>query len=89
MDEVEQNENIVTLNTQTNEIEIKPIINIVRYHHKGNLINIKNRYINDLVTPDHGYPIYDRNYKFRKFVTAEEILNNDNLSHFYIPKTGN
>lgn len=86
--EVSVGEKVITLNTDTNEIEIKPIKNIIKYHKKDKMINIKGNGINDIVTPDHGYPIYDRNRKFRKFVTAKEILESDNLSHFYIPKTG-
>lgn len=86
--EVSIGENILTLNPQTNKIEIKPILNIVRYHYNDKMINIKGRGIDDIVTPDHGFPIYDRNNKFKSFVTAKEILHSDNLSHYYIPKTG-
>ena len=86
--EVSIGENILTLNPQTNKIEIKPISNIVRYHYNDKMINIKGRGINDIVTPDHGFPIYDRTNKFKSFVTAKEILHSNNLSHYYIPKTG-
>ena len=89
LDEVKEGENILTLNTETNEIEIKPIQSVIRYQHKGKMVNIKSRYINDIVTPEHGFPIYDRNNKFKKFVTANEILSENNLAHYYIPKTGN
>jgi hypothetical protein len=87
--EVSEGENILTLNTETNNIEIKPIKSITKYAYDGNMINIKGRQINDVVTPDHGFPLYDRNNKFRKFVTAKELMENDDFSHFYIPKTGN
>lgn len=87
--DVSEGENVLTLNTSTNEIEIQPIKLITKYNYNGKLINIKGRQINDIVTPDHGYPLYDRNNKFKKFVTAKEISKSETLSHFYIPKTGN
>ena len=87
--EVIEGENILTLNTSTNEIEIKPIKNIIKYHRNDKMINIKGRSINDIVTPEHGYPIFNRNNKFKKFVNAQEILNTNIYSHLYIPKTGN
>ena len=86
--EVKEGENILTLNPETNVIEIKPIKRLIKYNYNGKMINIKGRNIDDIVTPNHGYPIYNRDNKFKKFVTAEEIMNNDKLSHYYIPKTG-
>lgn len=86
--EVSDGENILTLNTETNKIEIKPIKSIVKYRYNGKMLNIKGRQINDIVTPDHGFPLYDRNNKFKKFITAKEISEFDKISHFYIPKTG-
>lgn len=86
--EVSEGENILTLNTETNKIEIKPIERLIKYHYDGNLINIKGRCINDVVTPEHGYPIYKKNNKFDKFITAKDILDNNISSHNYIPKTG-
>ena len=86
--EVKEGENILTLNPETNIIEIKPIKRLIKYNYNGKMINIKGRNIDDIVTPNHGYPIYNRDNKFKKFVTAEEIMNDDKLSHYYIPKTG-
>lgn len=86
--EVSEGENVLTLNKETNKIEIQPIKRIVKYHHNGKMIRLKGRQINDLVTPDHGYPMYDRNNRFKGFVTANEILESNKLSHYYIPKTG-
>lgn len=86
--EVKEGENILTLNPKTNIIEIKPIKRLIKYNYNGKMINIKGRNIDDIVTPNHGYPIYNRDNKFKKFVTAEEIMNDNKLSHYYIPKTG-
>lgn len=88
LEEVKEGDNILTLNVETNQIEIQPIERKIEYDYEGDMINIKGRNINDLVTPEHGYPIYDRNFKFKKYVTADEIHNEDKLSHYYIPKIG-
>ena len=85
--EVSVGENILTLNTEYNTIEIKPIKNIIRYHKNGKMINIKGKNINDVVTPEHGYPIYNTKNKFDGFITAQEILENEFI-HYYIPNTG-
>ena len=86
--EIKEGENVLTLNTSTNEIEIQPVKNIVKYHKDGKMINIKGRCIDDVVTPDHGFPLFNRNNKFKKFVTAKELLETDVNAHYYIPKTG-
>ena len=86
--EIKEGENVLTLNTSTNEIEIQPVKNIVKYHKDGKMINIKGRCIDDVVTPDHGFPLFNRSNKFKKFVTAKELLETDVNAHYYIPKTG-
>jgi len=88
--EIELGEEVLTLNTETNEIEIKPVLNIVKRKHEGKMYNIKGRNIDDVVTPEHGYPVYDRNNKFKGFYTAEDIYNDNipDMSHNYIPKQG-
>lgn len=88
LSEVNVGENILTLNIETNEIEIQPIKNITSYDYDGDMINIKGRHIDDIVTPDHGFPLYNRKNKFQKFVTANDLYENDNVAHYYIPKTG-
>jgi hypothetical protein len=85
LSEVKEGENILTLNTDTDEIEMKPIKKVISYHYLGDMIRIKGKNINDLVTPNHKYPIYDRNHKFKSFVTAEEIYNSENMEGNYIP----
>lgn len=88
--DVKEGENILTLNTDTNKIEVKPIIRKIEYDYEGDMIRIKNRNINDLVTPNHKYPIYNRHDKFYGFYTAEDIMNKSisGFSHNYIPKCG-
>lgn len=85
LNEVKEGENILTLNTETNNIEIKPILKKIEYDYDGDMIHIKGRNIDDLVTPNHRFPLYKAR-KFDKFYTAEEIMDNDKLSNHYIPK---
>lgn len=88
LESVKEGDNVLTLNVETNQIEIQPIKRKIEYDFDGNLINIKGRHIDDEVTPHHGFPLYDRNHKFKFFKTANELMNEDNLSHYYIPKNG-
>ena len=79
---------VISLNPHTQEIEIVPVINKIEYQYNGKMIRISGRNINDLVTPGHKFPLYDRNHKFRDFYTAEDIFNGKVSSHDYIPKNG-
>ena len=85
--EVKEGELVLTLNVETNEIEIKPILKKIEYHYNGEMIRIKNRKINDFVTPNHKFPIYNRKNQFRGFFTAQDILekNIKDFSNNYIP----
>lgn len=88
--DVKEGENILTLNAETGKIEIKPIIRKIEYDYNGEMIRIKGRNINDFVTPDHKFPIFNRNKAFDGFYSARDILNGSikDQSHCYIPKTG-
>lgn len=46
-------ENIFTLNLTKDEIELKPIRKIHKYDFEGNLIHIKNKFLDFFVTPEH------------------------------------
>ena len=88
--DVKEGEDVLTLNTETNEIEIHPVLRKIERNHNGKLIRIKGNSINDLVTPEHGFPIYGRNHKFKGFYTAQDILDKKipDQKHCYIPKQG-
>ena len=88
LSEVKEGDEVLTLNTETDTIEIQPVKRKIEHDFSGNLIHIYGRNINDEVTPNHGFPIYDRNHNFKFFKTASELMNDSNLSHYYIPKTG-
>lgn len=88
--DVKEGDDVLTLNTSTNEIEIQPVQRKIKRTHNDKLIRIKGRNINDLVTPEHGYPVYGRNNKFKGFYTAQEIMDKKipDQNHCYIPKQG-
>lgn len=87
--DIKDDEKVLTLNPDNNEIEVHSINNKVMYHYKGKMIRIKGRNINDLVTPNHKFPLYNGKDEFVKFITAEEILKGENLSDLFIPNYGN
>ena len=88
--EVKEGDYVLTLNTETNEIELQPVSRKIEHKHDGKLIRIKGNHINDLVTPGHGFPVYGRNHKFKGFYTAQDILDKKipDQNHCYIPKQG-
>lgn len=81
---------ILTLVPETGVIEYKPILNTINEDYKGKLIHFKGRHISEYVTPNHKFPIYGRNGKFKGFYTAEQIMKHTipDQQHSYIPKTG-
>lgn len=89
LEEVKEGDTVLTLNPNTNCIEKQKIERKIEYNYNGNMYHLIGRNIDDIVTPNHGFPLYDRNNKFKEFKTAEEIYNDNSLSHYYIPKQGN
>ncbi len=73
MADIKEGENVLTLNVETKEIEIKPVLYKIEYEYDGDMIRIQNSQINDLVTPNHGFPIFQNN-KFKDFISAEELM---------------
>lgn len=90
LSEIKVGDNILTLNTDTNVIEIHPVENKISYEYDGDMIRIQGRHINDCVTPNHKFPIYNRNKKFMGYFSAQELAKDTTLSneHCYIPKMG-
>lgn len=89
--DVTNNDKVLTLNTETNNIEIQKVSRKIEYDYNGELINLESRNISESVTPNHGFPIYNRYGKFSGFYTAEQILNHGvkDQTHSFIPKQGN
>ena len=77
LEEVKEGDIILTLNPETNEIEKKPVIKKIEYDYNGDMVHISNRNIDDVVTPEHGFPIYDSNGKLRTYKTTQEISESD------------
>ena len=73
MADIKEGENVLTLNVETKEIEINPVLHKIEYKYDGDMIRIKNSNINDLVTPNHGYPVFIGE-KFQSFVNAEDLM---------------
>jgi hypothetical protein len=90
LEDVEEGENVLTLNTENNQIEINPIIKKIFYKYDGDMIRIKSRTINDLVTPNHKFVLYGRNYKYKGRYSAQEMMDDlvSDMNHSYIPKKG-
>lgn len=89
--EIEENENILTVNVQSNKIEIQPVSKKVEVEWSNKLIGIKGALINDVVTPNHGFPIYNEHNEFYTFLSAEDLANKKyNLpSEYFIPSFNN
>lgn len=84
--DVKVGDEVITLNPETQEIEVLPVINKIERQHDGKMIRIKGRNIDDLVTPGHKFPVYNSENIFVKFYTAEELLNNTSTDEYYIPE---
>lgn len=90
LEEVQVGENILTLNTNTNEIEINPILRKIEKDYDGNLIHLHQRTLDEMVTPNHEYILYDdHDDTFKCRLTAKDISGQSKCTtHLYIPKLG-
>ena len=89
MEEVQVGDKVLTLNTETNEIEIQPIYEKIEKDFDGEMVRIFNMNIDDIVTPNHEYILFDdKTNKYVKNITANEILNGYRNAHEYIPRKG-
>ncbi|MBR6515282.1 MAG: hypothetical protein IKT40_00355 [Bacilli bacterium] len=91
MAEVKEGENVLTLNVDTKKIEIHPVIRKIEYEYDGDMIEIRNRNILDLVTPNHKFPLFSSyNDNYVGSFTAEDMMNDNvpNMAKKYIYKRG-
>jgi intein/homing endonuclease len=86
LSEIDENEEILTLNIETNKIEIQTIDKKINQSYKGDIYHIHGRNIDVKVTPNHRFLVHDRNDKL-KYITAGEIYNT-NTNKLSIPKKG-
>ena len=76
---ISENENILTLNTETNTCEYQDIIKKINFNHSGDMYHIKSTNIDIKVTPDHRFLVLDINNKLielRASELFEDIQNN-------------
>ena len=87
--DVKVSDSILTLN-KDKVIEIHPVIKKIESEYCGKMIRVKNRSIDLTVTPNHKFPVFDRNYNFKGFYTAQEMADGvvPDQSHCYLMKTG-
>lgn len=90
---ISDDEEVFTL-TNTGDIELKRIYEKVIHSYKGKMIHLKGRNIDVSVTPNHKFPVINKNNKKQSFITAQEIFdsfnsNSRSLSNYFIPKNSN
>lgn len=86
---ISDQEEVLTLNIDNKNIEIKTINKKIVKEYNGDLIHIKGKNIDLKVTPNHRLLLYDRNNNY-EFITADEIYNDRaKYSSHHIPKLGN
>lgn len=83
-----EGENILTLNTETNEIEIKPILRKIELDYDGEMIRLFNEALNEITTINHKFPVYsvEDNTLFGMFTSMDIFEKNiKDLDKKYIP----
>ena len=74
--DLNKTEKIATFDPLSNNLEYSEPIEFFSYDYNGKMYEVKNKYIDLLVTPNHKLPIYD--YKTKKYLglfSAENIFN--------------
>lgn len=86
--EVKAGDEVLTLNTDTEKIEIKKVTNKISHNFSGKMLRIKGRNINDLVTPEHKFPVFGRT-KFKGYYSASQMKDGfSDMKHSSLKKTG-
>ena len=60
--------------TPDKKIEIKRVTRVINEPYEGKMIHLKGRFIDLTVTPNHKFPVLDRNKKWKGFYRADDIL---------------
>ena len=86
--DISNNEEILTLNLETNKPEYQNITKKIDQPYSGSMYHFKGKNLDVWTTPNHRFVIEDR-YGKLIFKTAEELyeLNNKVISHLKIPKS--
>jgi len=85
--DIKEGDEVLTLNTATNEVEYQNVEKKIEYDYNGDMYHLKSDKIDDIVTPNHGYPVYNHHGDFNNFYTAHDIYSNkiDHLESNFIP----
>jgi len=88
--EIEEHDLVFTLNEKTHEMELKPILNVISYNYEGKMIKIKNKRIDQLITPNHKVLLKYDNIEELKYIDADKVKNGlkySNTSNISLPKS--
>jgi GDP-mannose 4,6-dehydratase len=88
--EISKDDLVFTINESSHEMELKPILDIISYDYSGKMVKIKNKRIDQLITPNHKLILkYDGVSKL-EYLESEKLeseLKYPNNSHISLPKT--
>jgi hypothetical protein len=87
--DISEFEEVFTINDKR-EIELQTIYEKKSFSYQGKMIRLKGRHIDVLVTPNHKFPVVNKNTNKITLITAQDIFDSFNtgnkLCNFYIPK---
>lgn len=91
LDQIQFGERVLTLNTETSLVEINPVLRVISKIHRGDVIRLKGYFIDEIVTPNHGFPVFYEDKTFNGFYTAKELLDKrvKAFETSFIPKIDN
>lgn len=85
---VREGDEVVTLNTENGMVEYQAVTYVTNYLYEGEIVRLKGEDIDDEVTQNHSFPIYDENGEFYAFKTAAALNARivEGQSNKFIPK---
>ena len=87
--EIIEDDLVISINENTHKMELKPILNVISYKYEGEMVKIKNKRIDQLVTPNHKVLLKYDNIEELKYIDADKVKNNlkySNTSNISLPK---
>jgi len=89
-DEINIDEDLViTINEKTHEMEMKPISKVISYDYDGDMIQVKNKRIDQLLTPNHKMILKYDDINDLEYIDADSLkskLKYSRNSHISLPK---
>lgn len=71
--DVQVGDKVLTVNHKK-QIEVHPVLRKIDQPYKGTLIHIKGNGVDLRVTPEHKFPVLNKNKKYKNLYTAKELL---------------